>query len=373
MKKSILQFSVIAAIAASMTLTTSCSSDDSAEVYVPEPVVFNAGMSGLDINRAATRTWTTVGDQWAADLKVSVYTKDADDTYSTKTYVSDADAGTVNISSKDMHYTTLKGYDVATDPTNCFYWKTATETKTIRAWTYGTGTAPGDIMESSSLKTLTYELDGIAGSTQTNKELLYCYQDYAKGAANTASLIFNHQLSRVTIKIYAQKEELTKCTIGSSDNSKAATGTVPVKNTFSQPSDGNEKKGTNANGDWTAATFTTYSASTYGYITPQEASKNTTVPTGSELSNSADAAKYTKFSQYEAVVLPGDYKGKTLFEITYDGAVYAFIPPSGSAYNLDLGKHYTFQVVIKDAALEVYAAIAPWSTENKPAVDAVLQ
>ena len=372
MKKSILQFSVIAAIAASMTLTTSCSSDDSAEVYVPEPVVFNAGMSGLDINRAATRavSWTTVGDQWTTGIKVKLYTTEANGTtYANKTYVSDATNTATTISATSMKYTKLKA--AGTTATDCFYWATASETKKIRAWTYGTSEEPAtDIATGGSLNTMDFELAGTDGSAQTNKELLYCYQEYTNGDYShpEKSLVFKHQLSKVTVKVYAQQAKVEKCTFGSSTT---ATNTIPVKNTFTQPVDDDDLNHTlGTDGKWDD--FGAYVAAKYGYVTPQteeSAGNNTSDFTGDD---AALNSKYVKRYQYQAVLLPGNYNGKHLIEIKYDGATYSYIPQADHV--LEKGKHYTYTVIVKDAELEVKAAIKPW-TDAAPmgAVDAVLQ
>lgn len=368
MKKSILQFSVIAAIAATMTLSTSCSSDD--DVYVPEPVVFNAGMSGLDINRATTRTvsWTTVGDQWSTGIKVKLYTTEADGTtFANKTYVSNSTNTTTTISGTSMYYTELKAD--GTNPDDCFYWATASETKKIRAWTYGTSTVPTtDIATSGTLNTLDFELDGTTGSAQTNKELLYCYQEYSNGDNSdpTKSLVFKHQLSKVTVKVYAQQSKVTSCTFGS--NTTPATTTIPVKNTFTQPVDDNGSNNTlGTNGTWTA--FGAYDAAKYGYITPQ--TDETAGTNSSDLSTSDLNTKYTVRYQYQGVLLPGDYNGKHLIDIVYDGAKYSYIPES--SHVLAIGSHYTYTVIVRDAALEVTAAIQPWSAVPQGEVDAELQ
>lgn len=369
MKKSILQFSVIAAIAATMTLSTSCSSDD--DVYVPEPVVFNAGMSGLDINRATTRavSWTTVADGWASGIKVKLYTTEANGTtYANKTYVSNSINNSTIISGTSMYYTELKAY--GTNPDDCFYWASTSDTKNIRAWTYGTSDVPStDIATSGgTLNTLEFELSGTGGSAQTNKELLYCYQQYSYGDKDeaTKSLVFRHQLSKVTVKVYAQQSKVTSCTFGS--NTTPATTTIPVKNTFTQPVDDTGSNNTlGTNGTWTA--FGDYDAAKYGYITPQ--TEVTAGTNSSDLSTSDLNSTYTVLYQYQGVLLPGDYNGKNLIEIVYDGAKYSYIPES--SHVLAIGKHYTYKVIVKDAALEVTAAIQPWTGESKGEVDANLQ
>ena len=383
MKKSILQFSVIAAIAASMTLTTSCSSDDSAEVYVPEPVVFNAGMSGIATTRAAV--WeddhSTISDQWSEGVKVNIYTKEADNsTFANKTYVSDATNTQASIAGGNKYYTKLVGDGVDSDPSAAFYWASATDSKEIRAWTFGNTVAPGDIATHDgsawNLNTLEFTLDGANSATaQTNKELLYVWGDYAKATSGSSagSLIFKHQLAKVTIRIYAQKTKVTKCTLGSSQ-SKTEANSIPITGVFTQPQTSNSRnKGDD--GIWdTETSFPEYDTGTkYGYITPQtvESNQSPSLNTTSDLTSTADNTKYSKRSIYEAVILPGDYQNKELFEITYDGARYVYKPTS--THSIEKGKHYTYKVIVKDAALDVYAAIAPWTPVSNAPVDAELQ
>ena len=86
MKKSILQFSVIAAIAATMTLTTSCSSDDDA--FVPTPIQLGVDLGKMTVTRGLTRAQsiatatagTTIDGEWKADHRLGIWTTDADGT-----------------------------------------------------------------------------------------------------------------------------------------------------------------------------------------------------------------------------------------------------------------------------------------------------
>lgn len=367
-----------------MTLFTSCSSDEStAEAYVPEPVVFNAGMSGIATTRTAVweTNHSTIFDQWSEGVKVKIYTTEADNsTYANKTYVSDDTNTSATISGGSKYYTVLAGDGVALDPSKAFYWASSTDTKEIRAWTFGNTDVPGDIATHDgsawNLNTLEFTLDGANTATaQTNKELLYVWNDYAKAnsGSSAGSLIFKHQLAKVTIRIYAQKTEVTKCTLGSSQT-KTEANSIPITGTFTQPQTSNSRsKGDD--GIWdTETSFPTYdTGAKYGYITPQtvESNQSSALNTTDDLDTEAKNTKYSKRSIYEAVILPGNYQNKELFEITYDGARYVYKPTA--SHVIEKGKHYTYKVIVKDAVLEVYAAITPWDSQAASQVEAELQ
>ena len=359
MKKN-LNLSALAAIAVVLTVNTSCSNDEVIEeknAYIPEPVEFKVGVGKLE----TTRSVTTINNDWDAStslaIKVKVYAKDADDNMKNKIYVTSGSSAETTINETSMKYISMVGDGVASDPTACFYWKSTSDAKRIRAWTYGTSTAPEtDLATSGTLNTLAFGLDGTGGTAQAGKELLYVYQKYTKSTDEgvaTKSLVFKHQLTKVTVNVYSQKNDAI-CTIGEDvDGHK-----IPVANTFTQPAndtdDGGSASSYGTNGSWSAFSEST----TVGYITPRHTTTNGT-HTG-DLSVATDNTKYTKKNVYEAVLLPGDYNSKYLFVINYDGAKYAYIPDA--SHVLGLGNHYTYNIIVRDAALEVTAAIQPWNT-----------
>lgn len=369
--KKYLNFSALAAIAVALTVNTSCSNDEvieEKEAYIPEPVEFKVGVGKLE----TTRSVTTIDNDWDAStsltIKVKVYTKDADDNMYNKTYVTSGSSAATTINETSMKYISMVGDGVTSDPSACFYWKSQADAKKIRAWTYGTATVPvTDLATNGTLNTLSFDLDGTGGTAQEGKELLYVYQKYTKSTDvgnATKSLVFKHQLAKVTINVYSQKNDAI-CTIGEDVGGHK----IPVTNTFTQPANDTDDGGSAStygnNGSW--ADFSDGTAA--GYITPRRTTTNGT--NSSELAVSADNTKYTIKNVYEAVLLPGDYGGKYLFVINYDGAKYAYIPEA--THVLAIGNHYTYNIIVRDAALEVTAAIQPWNTSIQGDKDAVLQ
>ena len=371
--KKYLNLSAFAAIAVALTVNTSCSNDEVIEekdAYIPEPVEFNVGVGKLE----TTRSVATIGNDWDAStslaIKVKVYAKDADDNMKNKIYVTSGSSAETTINETSMKYISMVGDGVASDPTACFYWKSTSDAKRIRAWTYGTSTAPEtDLATESTLNTLAFGLDGTGGTAQAGKELLYVYQKYTKSTDvgdATKSLVFKHQLAKVTVNVYSQKNDAI-CTIGEDVDGHG----IPVANTFTQPANDTDDGGAEStntygtNGSWADFTLNT----TVGYITPRHTTTNGT-HTG-DLSVATDNTKYTKKNVYEAVLLPGDYNGKYLFVINYDGAKYAYIPDA--SHVLAIGNHYTYNIIVRDVALEVNAAIQPWNTNNQGDKNAILQ
>jgi len=394
MKKSILQFSVIAAIAASMTLTTSCSSDESvAEAYVPEPVQFSIGVGDLSVSRASSRTqesgsaqeWTkTIGGKFAAGDLIAIYTKDADTKWYTKVYkTKDATA------SAGATTEITQNFDGATGQ---FYWASKSDKKIYEAYSYGTNTtipntALTDGNTSASLSfTDKFEVASNQ-STGTVSEFLYgygtlCYpptspEDPGKPAKKLINL--GHQLARVDVKVYTPKNTVAVTPEGEAAIAKSTTddmaltigktGEMVLKAKFNKPTAfstytiaANDEQKTDA-GSWTLGS----EDSDKGAITPRVLTAQTKVTETGEY-------KDMFLTVYSAVVMPQDFENHDLFTIVYDGATYIY-KPTGAAHKIEPGKHYTYTIKVGPTAVNVdKAQIANWDTggTNRSA-SAVLQ
>ena len=398
MKKSILQFSVIAAIAASMTLTTSCSSDESvAEAYVPEPVQFSIGVGDLSVSRASSRTqesgsaqeWTkTIGGKFAAGDLIAIYTKDADTKWYTKVYkTKDATA------SAGATTEITQNFDGATGQ---FYWASKSDKKIYEAYSYGTNTtipntALTDGNTSASLSfTDKFEVASNQ-STGTVSEFLYGYGTlyYPPTPANvnrpTKKLIkLGHQLARVDVKVYTPKATVDITTPSAIDKQTqkdmtltiGKAGEMALKGTFTKPTGfttpaytgGSDDEHKTDAGSWTPSD----EAGDKGTITPR------VLTAQAKITETGDY-KDMFLTVYSAVVMPQDFENKDLFTIVYDGATYIY-KPTGGAHKIESGKHYTYTIKVGPAAVDVdKAQIEAWSTQddlgnplNRDA-DAVLQ
>lgn len=351
MKKSILQFSVIAAIAASMTLTTSCSSDDSAEAYVPEPVSFNIGLNTM---KASTRTlassdWFTVDDKWDNGMLVGIKTKDADNTEKTKTYVT---------SSASTNTAQLNGSDLTN---NTFFWKNKTETKTVTAWSFGNKKEAVTTDPVNQLFTInTDQSTKHVGSSDNpvDHELLYAYQQSVQYTDNSKSLTLYHQLAKIVVKFVTEKEDkITECTFGHDDD-------LPLTGTFSAPTKAADHTTTGtAYSDWTFD-----GSGTKGVVTPRYEGKDSNDDAGT-------TSQYPYKQTFSGILIPGIYSDINLFYLTYDGTQYAYKETTTAAnVTFNAGYVYTFIVKVGSEKLSIASAtISPWTLENKPAVDAVLQ
>lgn len=363
MKKSILQFSVIAAIAATMTLTTSCSSDD--DVYVPEPLNFNVGVGGI---KASTRTgsaaaanpWTTVDERFASGDVVAIYTTDADNKWYTKSYATSAASTADNAAT---------GLTIGTAAADKFYWAGTTDKKAFHAWSFGNNTAiantsagNGSSTDDLSFTKFTVTADQQAGS---NTEFLYSF-GYIPYSTAAKTIVLNHQLARIDLELVTAKREteldVSKTVrIGEAATNKGVTiaGTFTKGNPSSLATPGTEDLGNGHNGSWTLSTA---SEDIDKEITPRV--------TVAEISDGASPAKYT--TKYSAVVLPQSFKDKSMFVITYDGATYIYTGVAGD--NIELGKKYTYKIEIEASALNVtQVSIASWDATDKGSVTAELQ
>lgn len=393
--KKYLKLTVFAAIAAALTINTSCTNDEAIDVgqAIHEPMVLGIGMHNpLAVTRTTGTSvaWGgTITDAWVNDAVVYVWTLDAGQTAgneSVKDYKTSASAtGTSEGTSgsdinqdgtSDGTMNTTRLIQNTSGASNTFYWGSTTETKTIRAWSYGTtntmtSTEYQHYEKASGTDKGSFSV--MTDQTINNDEFLYAYGDVPyTGRANVLDatptpgtptyLVFRHQLARINLKIKSKKQFTASdgCTLGRvvyNTPGDATSGEnpiykVPVTNTFLAPS-------TKNTGDvaWDAFTATNV-ATGKGVITPREQGFG------------SDESEY-KVINYSAVVLPGDYNGYELFVINYDGATYVYKP--NAAHNITLGNQYAYTITIGDQGLEVSATIKPWSTGTPVSDNAVLQ
>lgn len=407
MKKSILQFSVIAAIAASMTLTTSCSSDESvAEAYVPEPVQFSIGVGDLSVSRASSRTQAsdtkvpadgtnfTVDNKWNANDILAIYTHDADKNWYLKAYKVNANSG----SASEYNAVTATGTGASKD----FYWGNTSEVKVFEVYSIGTSdpisnTAAADRISDAINKTnnglqifydASHLFDVPSDQTTSNKEFLYNYgamkYDNSVSADNTKKLKLRHQLTRIDVVVITPKskagtEKDKQVYIGNHDSEAGNAGRkISLKGHFVKP-DGLIKStegmlytwptaenldgllDTPASGSdpevYTSLSWTPSTASgDQGYITPRVISAET------EITADLDENKGKYTTTYSAVVIPQNFKDKFLFDIEYDGARYVYTGQDTDDMSGSSGKHYTYKVVVGPTGLVVTASVSPWQT-----------
>ena len=391
MKKSILQFSVIAAIAATMTLTTSCSSDDGIAAYVPEPVQFNVGLGNLSVSRGTTRAqasntktdWnSSIDGKFAVNDKIFIYTTDADGKWYKKQYnvtAAAASAGAAN---------TITPTDDT--PTGKFYWKSSTERKQYEIYSFGknvteTATAAGSGDASQSLTIFSeYTVTGDQTDAATKEEFLYGYGTvYHSTDAKTLKLA--HQLARIDIVITTPKNTVAvdKNDDGDTlDDGEAAQTAADMTVTIGTAS--TKRSGTFTKPSFTPITASADESTVLGGGTPADQIEEgvgtwapTVTATGAYTPRVLQAQTYddgTKkcTTKYSAVVMPDAFpSGQAMFTIGYDGATYAYKPASNET--IAAGYHYTYTVTIQEEVLNVTnVTISNWTTSSQNAT-AVLQ
>lgn len=201
--------------------------------------------------------------------------------------------------------------------TDAFVWKSASETISLRAWSYGdTSTTTSDpVGQEYTLRT-----DQSIGYG----ELLYAaaanydYATYKTGIGITLS----HMLSRVVINVsYDSGSSLTSIKIGD------GTMTLPTKATFSPE---NAKKWTGI-GNQTAE------------ITPKTETAN---------------------SCYSAVLIPTTYtSGSKLLNIIIGDETFSYI--LGSNMELLAGNQYNFSVKVKNRQVTFTVIVTAWTTDSR--------
>lgn len=408
MKKNF-NLSFLAAIAAMMTFCA-CANDDSLGNDDPannlQALNFNINLGNMHVTRAGTpeavQAMTSIDGILKQDVKIGIYTTDADGKEYQKVYKVTSD-GTAN---------TATGIEVNNTSTfGKFYWGNTTECKIIEAFSFGetagttitpnvaeTALAAGQTAGTglANFAKFTVDVDQSASATPANKELLYwygraAYSDYGSGTAINIPL--NHQLAKINIVVTTPKQasELTKTmtlhigkevsTAFTQAEIDEATAThasgkttsdpwdrgVVVAGTFQKPSgfDGTYKAATTS--DVTSAgKFGTWTLSSDGAdINKSIRPRVTVVETGD------GGSPQTYVTTYSAVVIPQSFQNAYMFVINYDGAEYVYI--GQSADNVTAGNEYTYTITVGPKELNVnQAQITAWSPVNRSAT-AVLQ
>lgn len=296
---------LVAATAALTTILTlmSCSAADTATTQnatpsqpIHEPIVVTAGTS-MTVTRS---TSDGTGTSWVSGDKVVLVVKNFKDNV----------GGTENIT-EHIYQTAADGTGPALSPddlANTNFWRSTTETKQIvSAWSYGTSTAP--TLTSNTISTYTLE------TTQTGTgELLYSpgqekAYNVTPPATRAFSLTFYHQLAKVIFNVKAD---------GPAPSITAATMTIPGSGTITALDTGAH------DGTWTPGSDAS--------ITP----KTETTAAGC-------------IATYSAVVIPGDYNGKTLLQLATSNGTYKYVP--ASTQTLSPGMCYTFTITIKNGLM----------------------
>lgn len=297
---------VILLVAAALAITAittlaSCSADDPAATTITpnqpihEPIVVSAG-SSMAVTRSTSEG---TGTSWASGDKVVLVVKNFKDNV----------GGTQSIT-EHTYQTAAAGTGPALSPVdlaNTNFWSSTAETKQIvSAWSFGTSIAP--TLTSNAITTYTLE------TTQTGTgELLYSPGEIkaynATPATRAFSLTFYHQLAKVIFNVKAD---------GPSPSISSATMTIPGSGTITALDTGGH------NGTWTFGSNAS--------ITP----KTETTTSGF-------------LATYSAVVIPGNYNGKTLLHLTTAAnGNYDYVPTS---LTLNPGMCYTFTISIKNGLM----------------------
>lgn len=266
---------------------------------------------------AVTRSTTDdSGNTWGAGDKVVLVVKNYKD-----------NVGGTETTTEHIYQTAAEGTTPALSPVdlaNTNFWYSTGEKKAIAgAWSFGTTTAP-----SLTSHTITsYTLD----TTQTGTgELLYSpgeTKPYDATPANREfSLTFYHQLAKVIFNVKADGPDPG---VGTA----TVTMSIPGSGTFTTPDTGAHTA------SWSFGSVTT--------ITP----KTETTTTG-------------YLATYSAVVIPGDYNGKTLLKIeTTANGTYNYAP--SASLPLAPGMCYTFEITIKNGLMFYNnVAVQAWDTSS---------
>lgn len=391
MKKSILQFSVIAAIAASMTLTTSCSSDDGPAAYVPEPVQFSVGMSDMSV-KASTRTQSSgTATGWTASIDgklaegdlVFICMKDADGNFYRKAYKVSTGGAASNAGDPNTLTENTSG------AIGKFYWNNKTEYKQYQVFSFGNSTitgyantSAGDLSDLPSDYTYTVPDDQTDINNKT--EFLFGYGTLYYASSGTKALKASHQLARIDVTLETEKNKVTVTedqngdplnldpnnTPGDTSNDitsfnpttaedfelKIGWAQMMLKGVFTPKTYSIENTGTadhihsgsfadTETGSWAAPG----TGDVKGQITPRVLEKQR---------YNTSTEKFE--TQYSAVVMPQDFTGKDLFTIKYDGAEYKYTIPDTPTFTIEPGKHYKFKVTLQNTKITVTVAIQNW-------------
>ena len=305
---------VILLVAAALAITAittlaSCSADDTTATTTPnqpihEPMQF---VLGTNPNLEVSRTRATIDDtgtEWAGNEKVTLVD------VTTSTYTSHA----YHVASSGTSQALT--HDSQTDQ---LFWKAKNEERSISAWSFGSTSEAPTIKSATENFPASFTIP-TDQKTSGNYELLYAKAITKKEnvAPNTFSLQFYHQLAKVVVTMNYDKA------IAASDIDYIKFGPFPTTNSISGAPDNYVT--------WASLPSSGFTGDPN--ITPKET--GTTGATG---------------STYTAVLLPGDYSGKTFVTIktngtgTYKNALYK---ASFASLTLEEGKQYNITLNVKD-------------------------
>ena len=194
---------------------------------------------------------------------------------------------------------------------NPFVWKSASETVSLRAWSYGTSTNLSYTLTAPETRDYTLETD-----QQNNgyRELLYCKAANKSHSENPISLTFYHQLTRIVVNVNHEQTgslSINSASIGGNSFPIAAGFTVP---------EGNSNVGT-----WTTR-------ATYNSITPKT-------------ENTQSGYQRT----YSVVIFPKTYvKDSKIFTISNDDGNYTYSINEAEGQELTAGNQYNYTITVKN-------------------------
>ena len=191
-----------------------------------------------------------------------------------------------------------------------FVWKSATETVSVRAWSYGTSTQDAYTLVKPEDYDYSLETD-----QQTNDyhELLYCKAANKSYSSSPLTLTFYHQLTRLVINVSHEQT-------GALSVTSACIGTVPITARFSVPT------GSSNVGTWNIG-------STNGTITPNE--------------EATPVNGYQK--TYSVIIFPATYtKDSQLFTLTNSEGNFVYSITESSGQTLAAGNQYQYSITVKD-------------------------
>lgn len=299
-------------------LLAACTADDRELYSTGEPIHEPVQVTIDSPNMSVTRSTVSTGNTWAGNEKIVLVVGNK------------VGNGDTPASQTDHVYTVsgegtsrpLSPFNIA----NTNYWTSTTEKKKIvKAWSYGTGIVP--TLSNHAVGSYTLPTP----QTDTSGELLYSPGAASKlytASPNTFALTFYHQLAKVVFNVKA-------------DVNVSVTGAtmlnIPTTATLTTPTTAY------VNG-WT-------SLGTLATVTPVG---GTTIKT----------AGPSTTATYSAVLIPGDYKGKTLLKLVTANGNYSYTVPSESAFNLLPGKCYTFTIVIKNKVMLGTVSVTEWVSNS---------
>lgn len=403
--KQYLNLMTMSALSAMLMLTIACTNDDSSaeKPYVPEPVNFNIGLSGIEVTTRAQASGTqtelvkSVDNTFETNDLVAIYTTDGDGKKYTKVYKT----GTWSTNKAPLTQNVAGA-------TGVFYWKNTTEKKIYEAYSFGRDATDVPIANS---QTDALEFAFSTGATSpepfevttnqtekgTFKDFLYNFGTvvYPDGTTNLADkeIQLNHQLAKIDVRVVTQKHVTTISAEAGNVAEKVLTigkdaeaGGICIAGTFAKPVNftGSVTPSvtaytatinddlTHGSGTWDANNFGTWttvpgtSDANVKAITPRVISVEAAV------SPATDPITYT--TTYSAVIIPQTIAaGKTMFTVEYDGATYVYKP----AANVEIltGKRYQYVITISASDLKVTnVAINNWvDSGGETDASAVLQ